>query len=339
MYLSGSNHVWSSLVPNLNEPNSALTYYVHYGPKTDRHQRVTAALLTQILSEPAFDILRTKEQLGYIVGASTWTAPGDNEEGLRIVVQSERGPMYLEERVEAFLDHMKGVIERMTDEQFAEQMNGLERKWREVVKNLHEETGRYWAQIDSGFLDFLRRKHPILPGCFLVHTQITYTGIEDAKFLKTVSKQDVLSLFLTRVHPSSKSRSKLSIHVQSQKPQPKHVSRAATEAFTQIAHEHGIQIEDIDWSASLYAGGEPSEPQFSTFWRKALAEVPDEVSDKIFAALPYLMERFPAAKDAQGSLKGDVVHIKDLQEFRKSLKVSEAPEPLVDWNDLPTSRF
>jgi len=152
-----SNHVWSSLVPNANEPNSALTYYVHYGSNVDRHQRVTAALLTQILSEPAFDILRTKEQLGYIVGASMWTATGDNEAGLRIVVQSERGPVYLEERVEAFLDHMKGVMERMTDEQFSEQKNGLERKWREAPKNLNEEVGRHWAQIDSGYLDFLRR--------------------------------------------------------------------------------------------------------------------------------------------------------------------------------------
>jgi insulysin len=148
-------------VPNRNEPNSALTYYVHYGSRTDRYLRVTAALLTQILSEPAFNILRTKEQLGYIVGANTWTAPGDNEEGLHIVVQSERGPVYLEERVEAFLDHMKGVIESMSDEQFAEQKNGLERKWREVAKNLNEEASRYWIQIDSRFLDFLRRKPPV----------------------------------------------------------------------------------------------------------------------------------------------------------------------------------
>lgn len=173
-HLSGSNHVWSSPVPNPNEPNSALTYYVHYGSKTDRPTRVTAALLTQILSEPAFDILRTKEQLGYIVSASMWTAPGDNEAGLRIVVQSERGPVYLEERVETFLDHMKGVIERMTDEQFAEQKSGLERKWREVPKNLNEEVAGFWAQIDSGYLDFLRREDLILLLSFLAHTQITH---------------------------------------------------------------------------------------------------------------------------------------------------------------------
>jgi insulysin len=162
---SGTNHVWSYPVHNPNEPNSALTYYVHYGSKIDRRLRVTAALLTQIVSEPAFNILRTKEQLGYIVGAGMWAAPGDNNVGLRIVVQSERGPVYLEERVEAFLDHMKGVIELMTDEEFVEQKNGLERKWREVVKNLNEEVNVFWAHIDSGYLDFLRRKHLLVSQC------------------------------------------------------------------------------------------------------------------------------------------------------------------------------
>ena len=73
-------------------------------------------------------------------------------------MQSERGPVYLEGRVEAFLDHMKTVIEFMTDEQFGEQKNGLERKWREVAKNLNEEVNGFWAQIDSGYLDFSRRK-------------------------------------------------------------------------------------------------------------------------------------------------------------------------------------
>ncbi|KAI0282121.1 Metalloenzyme, LuxS/M16 peptidase-like protein [Russula aff. rugulosa BPL654] len=316
----GTNHVWSTPVPNPNEPNSALTYYVHYGSNIDRHLRVVAALLNQILSEPAFDILRTKEQLGYIVAANAWTAPGHNDTGLRIVVQSERGPVYLEGRVEAFLDHMKGVIELMTDEEFAAQKHGLERKWREVAKNLVEEVSRFWVHIDSGYLDFSRRT-------------------EDTEYLMTVSKEDVLSLFLTRVHPSSKTRSKLSIHVQSQKPQPKHVSRAAADAFALAVQEHGTEIEDIDWNASLYADGEPTETQFSAFWKDSLVEAPAETSDKVFAALPQLLEQFPAQRDAQGSLSEDVIHIKDIVAFRKSLKVSESPKPLVAWNDLPTPRI
>jgi insulysin len=335
---SGTNHVWSYPVHNPNEPNSALTYYVHYGSKIDRRLRVTAALLTQIVSEPAFNILRTKEQLGYIVGAGTWTAPGDNNVGLRIVVQSERGPVYLEERVEAFLDHMKSVIELMTDEEFVEQKNGLERKWREVVKNLNEEVNVFWAHIDSGYLDFLRRKHLLVSQCLRFQLK-QLAGDEDAEFLKTVSKQDVLSLFLSHVHPSSKTRSKLSIHAKSQKPRPKHISRVAADAFAQVVQENGIRIEETDWSASLFADGEPTEIQFAAYWKDALAEAPEGASDRIFAALPHLLEHFPAQKDAQGSLTGDVVHIDDILAFKKSLKVSDYPKSLVAWNDMLTSKF
>jgi insulysin len=77
---------------------------------------------------------------------------------MRVVVQSERGPGYLEERVEAFLDGMKGTIEEMSSDEFEEQKAGLTRKWREAPKNLGEEANRYWAHVDSGYLDFFRCK-------------------------------------------------------------------------------------------------------------------------------------------------------------------------------------
>jgi len=133
-----------------------LTYYTHIGSVADRHLRVTSALLAQILSEPAFDILRTKEQLGYIVSSSGWALPGASEKGLRIVVQSERSPAYLESRVEAFLDTMKVRLEEMTQEAFEEQKGGLERKWREKFKNMNEEAASFMMHINSGHLDFYR---------------------------------------------------------------------------------------------------------------------------------------------------------------------------------------
>lgn len=153
----GCNYVWEGPVPNKDEPNSALTYYVHFGEHTDPRTRVRDALLTQIMSEPAFNVLRTKEQLGYIVSVGQWVAPGQGYVGLRIVVQSERGPIYLENRVEAFLDHMRGVLEELPEDEFKEQKEGLRSKWLEKPKNLSEEVSRYWNHIDSGLHDFLRR--------------------------------------------------------------------------------------------------------------------------------------------------------------------------------------
>ena len=76
---------------------------------------------------------------------------------MRIIVQSERTPAYLEERVDAFLDEMLTMLQNMTEEVFKEHKHGLEKKWTEDPKNLREESNQYWQHIDSGYLDFFRR--------------------------------------------------------------------------------------------------------------------------------------------------------------------------------------
>lgn len=155
----GCNYTWTTLVPNPNELNSALSYFLHLGQLTDPRQRVVGSLLAQIMSEPAFNALRTKEQLGYVVSCSRWNLPGDSQLGLRIVVQSERKSNYLEERVEAFLDTMDQKIREMDSGEFYDFKSGLQQRWKEPAKNLVEEVSRYWSQIDSGYLDFLRGEY------------------------------------------------------------------------------------------------------------------------------------------------------------------------------------
>ena len=150
--------VWSAPLPNLNQPNSALTYYLHFGSVVDQKLRIVSALMTQILSEPAFNVLRTREQLGYIVSCTSWHLPGASQKGLRIVIQSEKKPGYLEERVEAFLEEMKTELEEMTDEEFESHKTGLGKKWLEADKNLYEEASRLLAEISTGHLDFLKRR-------------------------------------------------------------------------------------------------------------------------------------------------------------------------------------
>lgn len=117
---------------------------------------MTGALLTQILSEPAFNVLRTREQLGYIVSCSSWSLAGSTDRGLRIVIQSEKSPNFLEERVEAFLDEMKDKLEEMSDEEFGNHRSALEKKWLEAYKNMGEEVSRYTVYVNNGQWDFLR---------------------------------------------------------------------------------------------------------------------------------------------------------------------------------------
>ena len=63
----GSRVSWRVPVANKSNVNSSLEYYCQVGDPSEVRLRATLALLAQIASEPCFDQLRTKEQLGYLV--------------------------------------------------------------------------------------------------------------------------------------------------------------------------------------------------------------------------------------------------------------------------------
>lgn len=62
-------------------------------------------LAVQIIKEPCFNVLRTQEQLGYIVFSGVRRAHG--VQGMRFIVQSEKSPSYVDGRIEAFLYSME----------------------------------------------------------------------------------------------------------------------------------------------------------------------------------------------------------------------------------------
>ncbi|PCH37702.1 hypothetical protein WOLCODRAFT_135782 [Wolfiporia cocos MD-104 SS10] len=321
---NGMENAWVTVVPNANEPNSSINYYCHVGSYTEPRLRVTSALLTQILAEPAFNVLRTREQLGYIVSCSQMVSPGESHIGLRIVIQSERYPAYLEERIDAFLEEMKDKLEEMTEVEFKEQQAGLERRWREASKNLGEETNKYWAHIDSGYLDFMRRDH-------------------DASLVKNITKEEVTALFMSRIHPSSPSRAKFSVHLRSQKPRPRKVSLLAMEAFENLLIERGVVVDGQKWREDLVGDGEPFAPQFSNYWQDMLSQdasnISPETLQELLAKIPSILEQFPSQADYEGKIKEGIQIIEDPKTLKATLRRADPPRPLVKWDDVPLSRF
>ena len=55
--------------------------------------------------------------------------------------------------------------------------------------------------------------------------------------------------------------------------------------------------------------------------------------------LVALAEKYPDDSDRHGVLPVGYVAIEDPKKFRDSLEVAEGASPLVDWGDLPVSRF
>ncbi|TFY75845.1 hypothetical protein EWM64_g8167, partial [Hericium alpestre] len=195
-----------------------------------------------------------------------------------------------------FLSHMRGVLEAMPDAEFEEQKKGLERKRREEAKNLGEEANRYWTHIDSGYLDFYRRN-------------------EDADYIQNIKKADVISLFSEYLDPSSSKRAKLSVHLRSQKPRPKHVSEAAMNAFVAHLAEAGVPVDDVKWREELE--GEPAVSDFTKYWTGVLAERAAENVNELLDAVDGLVQRFPATLDAEGTLRADVKLVEDLKAFKQ----------------------
>lgn len=164
--------------------------YFQTGVQTTRNN-VLLDLVAHILQEPASDILRTKEQLGYIVFTGVRRTNG--VQGFRIIVQSTRHPIYLNERVEAFLKTMKSTLENMDEEEFKTHVEALAVSKLEKPKSLSELSSRFWCEIMIQEYNFDRRN-------------------TDVAMLRTLTKQDVMEFF-SQFEENSPSRHKLSIHI------------------------------------------------------------------------------------------------------------------------------
>lgn len=102
------------------------------------------------MSEEAFDQLRTKEQLGYIVFTGMKRL-AQNVAALHIIVQSHhKDPLYLNDRIEHFLlRYYEEVLKPMTEEKLQHFIHAVKEKLIEKPKNLDEETDRYWEEISN----------------------------------------------------------------------------------------------------------------------------------------------------------------------------------------------
>ncbi len=170
-----------------------------------------------------------------------------------------------------------------------------------------------------------------------------YAGDNDANLLENVSKDDILALFRSNVDPSSSDRAKLSVHVKSQQPRPAKITVAAMEAFAQKVAERGYKVDEQAWQDALTADSDASVEKFAGYWRDALlaqaSTVDPSVAQELTKVVPELMKTYPAADDGSEVVNEGATFVQDPKAFRASLEASERGRPLVEWGDLPTSKF
>jgi insulysin len=158
-------------VPNPDNVNSAIEYFCQVTSIVDTRTRACLHLLSQIGKQKAFDFLRTKLQLGYMIFSGVRDTI--STEGLpffhlmptdilryRIIIQSERPPSYLEEKIEVFLTQLRDIIAEMASEDFASHISSLVLSLSEKPKYLGKESFDFWGHIESGFYEFNRSRVP-----------------------------------------------------------------------------------------------------------------------------------------------------------------------------------
>ena len=191
----GSSYTYKRTLGDPANVNHCIEYYLLVGDVADRELRAKLSLLGQLTNEIGFDQLRTKEQLGYIV----WTGPkiSSTVTGYRVIIQSERTPEYLEERVNAFLALFGKTLADMPADEFESHKKSLINKRLEKVKNLEQEANRYWYHIGSDEYDFRQKEIEV-------------------EYVRPLTKTQMIEFFNHYISPSSPHRAKLSVHMVAQ---------------------------------------------------------------------------------------------------------------------------
>ncbi|XP_056631781.1 insulin-degrading enzyme isoform X2 [Diorhabda carinulata] len=182
---------YSYEVKNDVHKSSCVELYYQCGLQS-KENNMKLELVAQILQEPCFNILRTKEQLGYIVFSGVRRSNG--VQGLRIIVQSDRHPNYLDSRIEAFLDSMLTQIIEMSEEDFVKHREAWAAQRLEKPKQLNALTNRFWSEITTQQYHFDR-----------ANVEVAY--------LRSITKNDIIEFYKEMLSSNAEKRKKLSVQV------------------------------------------------------------------------------------------------------------------------------
>ena len=131
---------------------------VYYQSRTTRARDLACfTLANHIMSSTFFHELRTRQQLGYVVGAGN--LPLNRHPGLIFYIQSPvAGPQILLDAVEEFIDLFPLAMLEFTEQQWQESKAGLQAQLSERDANLRSRGQRLWVSIGNKDLGFDQRE-------------------------------------------------------------------------------------------------------------------------------------------------------------------------------------
>mmetsp|Transcript_19053 Transcript_19053/g.53095 ORF Transcript_19053/g.53095 Transcript_19053/m.53095 type:complete len:1203 (+) Transcript_19053:242-3850(+) len=140
---------YQELASSPSEENNSVEFTLQFGSDSSLGYEGIGILdlIGHLAYSSAYNQLRTKEQLGYIVSVFVRKTAGSTW-GLSVVVQSSsKSPRYLEERIEAWFETFRGELEEKSPEIFATEARGVVVQLMEEDRKLSSEVGSWWNEI------------------------------------------------------------------------------------------------------------------------------------------------------------------------------------------------
>lgn len=217
--------------PNDYHKSSCSSLYLQCGVQED-DSNVFLDLCAQILSEPCYNVLRTQDQLGYIVFSGVRKANG--AKGMRIIVQSAKNLDYVDNRIEKFLESMVSEIDKMSDDEFDRHKNALRVAKLEKPKRLSVQYSQYINEIALAQYHFDRAE-------------------KEVEILQGITKAQLLEYYNHFIAPSAPGRQSLLIHIVSKPENIEHVEvLEEEEAKPQKKYQRITDLATFKSSKQLY---------------------------------------------------------------------------------------
>ncbi|KUF87995.1 hypothetical protein AM588_10001665 [Phytophthora nicotianae] len=189
---SGVHTIYKRVHPNPDNANCAVNCIYQIGVENCM-DRAKLALFSQIVDEPLFDQLRTKEQLGYTVYSTP--CRGNGVQSFKIVVQSNvASPEFIEQRIDTFWRDFREMLTSMSSGELQKHIQSVVKGYVERPKSQEEEVQALLVEIANHQYEFGRK-----------------TKLAD--LVRTLQLSDVLEFFDNFIRPEGLKHKKLSVHI------------------------------------------------------------------------------------------------------------------------------
>eukprot|EP00913_Durusdinium_trenchii_P009536 g8961.t2 len=175
--------LWELDSMDVDDPNHAVLLKLQL--PIGLEDEMLAMLLDKVLSAKFFEILRTQQQLGYIVQMAA-SVPLKSPM-IVALVQTEFLPDYVRGCIGKFMEeHFHFVEESLGAEEFEVCKSGLISQLRMKPKNLREEAARFTSQLHDRTFDFGRRERDLVINASGIH-------IRNSNLTSSLSRLELLS--------------------------------------------------------------------------------------------------------------------------------------------------